>query len=86
MSICKLASQWRTVHYLVRPHKFKMFKISTSDFGTLSMRRQLHTCTYEFLSRVTEDVVHSREGSVAYFLEENCVLVYPQLNRPTNQK
>ena len=37
---------------------FRFFKISTSDFGTLGMRRQFHAWTYEFLSTVTEDVVH----------------------------
>ena len=34
-----------------------MFKISASEFCTLSMGRRL--CTDEFLARVTECVVHS---------------------------
>ena len=35
-----------------------MFKISTSEFGTVSMRRQFRACAYEFLTAVTEGVVH----------------------------
>ena len=38
---------------------FKLFKISASDFGTISMRRQFLARTYEFLTMVTEGVVHS---------------------------
>ena len=37
---------------------FKIFEFSTSDFGTVSMRRQLCTSACEFLSTVTEGVVH----------------------------
>ena len=32
--------------------------MSASDFGTVSMRRWLHACTYEFLTTVTKVVVH----------------------------
>ena len=35
-----------------------MFKISVSEFGTLSMCRCFHACTHEFLTMVTEGVVH----------------------------
>ena len=38
---------------------FKLFKISASDFSTMSIRRQFRLCTYEFLATVTESVVHS---------------------------
>ena len=37
---------------------FKQFKISTSDFGTMSMCRRFRACTYELLTVVTEGVVH----------------------------
>ena len=36
-----------------------MFKISTSEFGTVFMRRQMEACTDEFLTRVTEGVIHN---------------------------
>ena len=36
----------------------KIFELSASDFGTTSMRRRFCACTYEFLSTVTEGVVH----------------------------
>ena len=38
---------------------FKIFEISTPDFGTVSMHRRFCTCTYEFLTRVTEGMVHN---------------------------
>ena len=37
---------------------FKMFKISTSEFGTMRMCRQFCACAYTFLSTVTKGVVH----------------------------
>ena len=37
---------------------FKLFKISTSDFGTVGMVRQFRACAYEFLTTVTKGVVH----------------------------
>ena len=37
---------------------FKMFKIATSEIGTLSMSRPIQACTDEFLAMVTEGVVH----------------------------
>ena len=38
---------------------FKMFKISTSEFGTVRMRRRMSACADKFLATVTEVVVHS---------------------------
>ena len=35
-----------------------MFKISTSECGTVRMHRRFRACTDEFLAMVTEDVVH----------------------------
>ena len=35
-----------------------MFKISTSEFGTLGMYRLMQTYAAEFLTTVTEGVVH----------------------------
>ena len=37
---------------------FKIFKISASDFGTMTMHRGFCACVYEFLTTVTEGVVH----------------------------
>ena len=37
---------------------YKSFKLSASDFGTVSKRRQFRTCAYKFLTTVTEGVVH----------------------------
>ena len=37
---------------------FKMFNTSASEFGTVSMYRQIRACTDEFLATVTEGVVH----------------------------
>ena len=37
---------------------FKLFTISASDFDTVSVRRRFRTCAYEFLTTVTEGVVH----------------------------
>ena len=37
---------------------FKMFKISTSELGTVGMHRQFCIWAYEFLTTVTEDVVY----------------------------
>ena len=37
---------------------FKMFKISTSEFGTVGMHRQMQACTDEFLATVTKGVVN----------------------------
>ena len=37
---------------------FEIFKISASEFGTMSMRRQFRACTYEFLTTATKGVVH----------------------------
>ena len=36
---------------------FKMFKISASEFGTLSMRRQVRACAAELLATGNEGVV-----------------------------
>ena len=38
---------------------FKRFKIANSEFGTVSMCRQMHACADEYLAAVTESVVHS---------------------------
>ena len=38
---------------------FKKFQISTSEFGTVSKRRQMQASTDEFLAMVTKGVVHS---------------------------
>ena len=38
---------------------FENFKISASDFSTAGMRKQFCTCACEFLTTVTEGVVHS---------------------------
>ena len=37
---------------------FKMIKISTTQFGTITMRRRMRACTYQFLATVTEGIVH----------------------------
>ena len=37
---------------------FRLFKISASDFCTTDMRRQFHSCAYEFPTTVTTGVVH----------------------------
>ena len=37
---------------------FKLFKIFTSEFGAMSMYRQFCVCMYDFLTMVTEGVVH----------------------------
>ena len=37
---------------------FENIQISTSDFGTVSMRRRFCAWSYEFLTTVTEGVVH----------------------------
>ena len=37
---------------------FKRFKISASDFDSVSMHRRFCTCAYDFLTTVTESVVH----------------------------
>ena len=37
---------------------FKLFKISASDFDTVSMCRRLSACAYEFLTKVAKGVVH----------------------------
>ena len=37
---------------------FKLFQISTSQFCTVGIHRRLWACTDEFLSRVTEGIVH----------------------------
>ena len=48
--IFKLVTQWRTVQFLEHPTEiFKLFKISVSEFGTMSMHRISHL--------LTEDVV-----------------------------
>ena len=51
MSICKLVGQ---IFY----GYFTLFEISTSKFGTTSMHRRCRACAYEFLTTVTEGVVH----------------------------
>ena len=38
---------------------FKMFNISASEFGTVSICRWLRECADEFLATVNESVVHS---------------------------
>ena len=38
---------------------FKIFAVSASDCSTVNMRRQFCICTYEFLSMVTEGVIHN---------------------------
>ena len=42
---------------------FKMFKISTSEFGTISMHRWFRACKDEFLAMVIEGVVQG----IVYF-------------------
>ena len=42
----------------VSHRSFEMFKITTSEFGTVGMCRRMLTCTDEFLATVTEGVVH----------------------------
>ena len=37
---------------------FKIFKISTSEFGTVGVHRQMQVRRDEFLATVTEGVVH----------------------------
>ena len=37
---------------------FKLFKISASDFDTVSLCRRFRACAYEFLTTVTEGVVY----------------------------
>ena len=37
---------------------FKLFEISASEFGTINIRRRFRTCSDEFLTTVTEGVVH----------------------------
>ena len=37
---------------------FRLFKISSSDFCTVGMRRRFCACVYEFLTTVNEGVVH----------------------------
>ena len=37
---------------------FQKFHISASDFGTMSMCKQFRACAYEFLTMVSEGVVH----------------------------
>ena len=37
---------------------FEMFKISASEFGTVSMRSRIRACVDDFLATVTEGVVH----------------------------
>ena len=57
MSVDNLASQWQTVHYLAGPTQLlKFLEVSASDFG--SMRRRFFTYANEFLTMVTEGVVH----------------------------
>ena len=62
MSIDDLVSQWRTVHYY---RSFRLLKMSASDFSTVGMCRRFHACVYEFLTTVTEGVVHSVHKVVA---------------------
>ena len=38
---------------------FKMFKVSTSELGTMAMNRRMRACADQFLPKVTESVVHS---------------------------
>ena len=58
MSVCDLDSQWSTVPILTHLGSFEMYEIFTSDFGTVGMCRRFHACAYEFLTTVTEGVVH----------------------------
>ena len=37
---------------------FKIFEVSDSEFGTMSMCRRFRACVYKFVSIVTKDVVH----------------------------
>ena len=48
----------------------KIFELCVSDFGTVSMHRRLCVCAYEFLTMVTEGVVHAVQKVVilSYFL------------------
>ena len=40
--------------------RFKLLKISASDFSIISMYKRFHACVYEFLTiMVTEGVLHS---------------------------
>ena len=51
--------QRQTVHYLAGSTEvLNCFKISASEFSTVSMHRRFGTCTYEFLTTVTEGVGH----------------------------
>ena len=44
-----LVSQWRTVDYLAGPTEgFRIFEVSASDFGTVSMQRRYRAWVYEF--------------------------------------
>ena len=53
------------IHYLAVSYgSFRMFKISTSEFGTVSMSRQMQECTDEFPAMVTEEVAHSVHKAV----------------------
>ena len=55
--LVKCLGQWQTVHYLTYPTEIlKCLKFPASEFGTLSMRRQFRTSTYEFLTLVTTGV------------------------------
>ena len=44
---------------------FKMFKISASDFETVGMCRRKRACSHNFLTTVTEGVVHGVSKVVA---------------------
>ena len=54
MCVCDLAGQWRTVHYFASPKEV----LERLKFGTVGIRRRFHACVYEFLTMVTEGVVH----------------------------
>ena len=47
--------------------KFKMFKISSSDFGIVSIRRLLGACAYEFFTMITKGVVRGVPQVVIWF-------------------
>ena len=56
---CNLVTQWWNIHYLAHPKEvLKMFKLSTSEFGTLSICRWMRAWADEFLATVTEGVLH----------------------------
>ena len=44
---------------------FNFFKISTSEFDTVSMRSHIQTCVDEFLAMVTDGVTQSKNKDVA---------------------